>query len=86
MLGFLSQTFFDDAFHRQRDARPESRQRLWIFVQNSVDNRLFILAGEWVRASHHFVQHHAQGPDIGAQVYLLSTRLFGTHVGDCPER
>jgi hypothetical protein len=34
---------------------------------------------------HHLVEHHAEGPDVGALVRFLSARLFGTHVAGCAQ-
>ena len=38
-----------------------------------------------LRAGQHLPQHHAEGPDIGPAVDLLTPRLFGAHVGRSSE-
>src|ERR1039458_9525093 len=35
---------------------------------------------EWASAGEQLVQHHAEGPDIGALVHDLSARLLWRHV------
>src|SRR5688572_1610059 len=39
-----------------------------------------MLTFEGTPASHHFIKHAAEGPDIGALVDSFSTRLLRTHV------
>ena len=36
-------------------------------------------------ARQHFIEHAAEGPDVGTSVHWLATRLFGAHVRCCTE-
>ena len=44
-----------------------------------------IITGKRLLAREHFVEHRAEGKDVGSFVDFLSLGLLGTHVGHCAE-
>jgi hypothetical protein len=52
-------------------------------VQDGIDNWLFVIPAKRTSACNHFVQHHAQRPDVGAMVDFVGIHLLGGHVSHC---
>ena len=70
--GIFLQTAPQQHSGSRRDAVP-ARLRLNHFRQDLGK----IFAVEQLSAGEHFVQNHAEGPDIGAFIDYFATRLFG---------
>ena len=81
LLGFLRQALVDDALELDRDSRAQARDRVGLLVEYRVENRLLVKAFERQTTGRHLIEHHAEGPDIGAMVGLVAQRLLGRHVG-----
>ena len=77
-------------FHRFEDHLLEfggqvviqAHGRDWIFVQDGVKDCAGGFALERERAGDHFVEHDAEGEEVGARIEVFAENLLGRHVGD----
>ena len=53
-------------------------------MQHRIQRHDHVVAGEWLFARGHFVEHNAEGKQIGPRVKLLAARLFRRHVNRGP--
>ena len=75
-------------FERGRDERLETRRyqrvdvadRLGRAVEDRVEDNRLRAPTEGLGPGRHFVEHDAEGKEVGAGVHLLATRLLGRHV------
>ena len=78
----LFQKLADDPFQLGRDLRIPLANRLGRLIQESVEDNRGRRAVKRPRPRHHFVQNHAERPQVAARIHCLAARLFRRHVGD----
>src|SRR5205823_7903173 len=59
------------------DVTPERR---WLFLKNRRHHLAWCVAREWRLPGYHFVQNHADAPDIGPVINMRAARLLRRHV------
>ena len=72
----LLEGLFDDALHLHRHARSQAANRIGVFVENGVDDRLGVFTPKRSPANDHFVKSDSQRPQIGASIDLPAARLL----------
>ncbi len=70
----------DDAFQLFGNGGIERHRRRWFGVQHRIQSHDHVVAGERLLPRGHFVEHDAEGKQIGARIKLLAARLLRRHV------
>ena len=79
--GILRQRTTDDGLDFRRHVRPHAADGHRLVAQDRGDQPDFGRPGEWPLAGEHFVEHGAEGEDVGPRIDGVPLRLFRGHVG-----
>ena len=81
LLGLLRQCARHDRVKIVLQVLLESVQRPRLLVDDGVHQRRYVVAAEGQGSGQHFVEHNADGPQVGTVVHDETFGLFGRHVG-----
>ncbi len=84
-VAILLQSFVDNFFELGRQVRIQADGRNWGAIQNSFGDDAGAFAAEGQYTGGHFIEHDAEGKNVGACVEFLGADLFGRHVGNGAE-
>ena len=85
LIDILGKRLLDNAVHLNRDRAPQRRHRFGLFVEDRVQRRLRISPGERRSAGQHFIEDHAERPEIRATIHRPPLSLLGRHIRRRPD-
>src|SRR5580704_8269194 len=85
-IAILLEGLGDDAFEFGWQIGIEAGGRWEGAIEDRVEDEARGIAAEGQRAGSHFVEHGAEGKEVGARIEFLAANLLWGHVGDGTER
>ena len=80
------ESLVDDFFQLGRKIGIQTKRWQGRPVQNGVEREPRRISTERQRTGRHFIEHHAEGKQVGARVEFLASHLFRGHVSHGAER
>src|ERR1700680_2017456 len=85
-LAIFLQSLVDDLFELWGQFWIQSCRRCGRLAENPMENSCRGVALKWESASHHLIQHHSEGEQVGPSIQFFPACLFRRHVSHRAER